>query len=235
MTLHVPSLIAPTDRPRPAACSEVFAAPDGAGAAFVRAHLSGPALWIQDRPSERETGRPWFAGWPLPVWTLRLSHPRDVLIAAEEALACRDLSAVVAEIHGNPAALSFTASRRLAIRAEASGVALWLIRNAARPDASAMRDRWQVATLPSAPHPDDPAAPGEPRWRVELVRSRDKRPAAWAVGHERGTIREAAAATGANPGGSSGDHAPDRLDFAPLLSDGTLAAPDRADGLRAAR
>ena len=194
-------------------CAEVFAAPDGAAAGFVRAQLHGAALWLQDRLSAVDAGRPWFAGWGGAVWTLRLSHPRDVLIAAEEALVCRDLSAVVMEIHGNPSALNFTATRRLAVRAEKSGVGLWLIRHAARPDSSAMRDRWRVSSLPSAPHPDDPAAPGDPLWRTELFRSRGKRPGVWAVRHDTA----------------------DRLHFTALPAAGTLAPTSGADGLSAAR
>ena len=209
----MPLSATPPAYPVPAPCCEVFAAQDGAAAGFVRAQLDGPALWVQDRLSTVDAGRPWFAGWGGTVWTLRLSHPRDVLIAAEEALTCRDLAAVVAEIHGNPAALSFTVTRRLAVRAEASGVRLWLIRHAAQPDSSALRDRWRVASLPSARHPDDPAAPGDPRWKAELFRSRDKRPGVWAVHHD----------------------AADHLHFAPLLPDGAVAAPDRAKRVPAAR
>lgn len=199
--------------PPPHPCAEVFAAPDGAASGFVRAQLHGVALWLQDRLSAVDAGRLWFAGWGGAVWTLRLSHPRDVLIAAEEALVCRDLSAVVVEIHGNPAALSFTATRRLAVRSEKSGVGLWVIRHAAQPDASALRDRWRVSSLPSTPHADDPAAPGDPHWRAELFRSRDKRPGVWAVRHD----------------------AADRLHFTALPAAGTVAAPAGADGLRLAR
>lgn len=208
------SSLAPlSPRPLPASCGEVFATPDGAAAGFVRAQLQGPTLWVQDRLSMVDAGRPWFAGWGGTVWTLRLSHPRDALIAAEEALPCRALSAVVVELHGNPAALSFTATRRLAVRAEASGVRLWLIRHAAQPDSSALRDRWRVSSLPSTPHADDPAAPGDPHWRAELFRSRDKRPGVWAVRHD----------------------AADRLHFTALPAAGTVAAPAGADGLRLAR
>ncbi|WP_328803850.1 hypothetical protein [Paracoccus xiamenensis] len=180
----------------------MFAAPNGAFQGFVMAHLHGPVLWLQDRQSARLAGRPWLAGALPQALLMRPAHPRDVLTAAEEGLACPALSAVVAEIHGNPTALSFTASRRLALRAEAHGVTLWLIRHAARPEASALRDRWRVTALPSARNADDPAAPGAPLWRVELLRTRDKKPGEWVVSHERGA-----------------DGAADRLHFAAPFPD----------------
>lgn len=197
--------------PRPALSCDLFpATPADAGwAGFVAAHLAGPVLWVQDRLSTRETGRPSILTTPQAALLLQLSHPRDVLMAAEEALACRALSGVVAEVWGDPAALDFTATKRLALRAERSGRALWLIRHAGRPDLSAARDRWRIASLPSAPHPDDPKAPGAPRWRVELFRSRDKHPGVWEVARDA----------------RSG-----RLDFAPLPQE---AAPRPAPLSRA--
>ncbi len=200
----------PSAAPQPARSAEVFAAPDGAFQGFVMAHLQGPVLWLQDRQSARLAGRPSLAGVLPQALLMRPAHPRDVLIAAEEGLACPALSAVVAEIHGNPTALSFTATRRLALRAEAHGVTLWLIRHAARPEPSALRDRWQVTALPSAPNPDDPAAPGAALWRVELLRTRDKRPGTWVVSHE-----------------AAPDNTPDRLHFAAELPN---RASDAATG-----
>ncbi len=203
----------PQAAPQPARSAEVFAAPDGAFQGFVMAHLDGPVLWLQDRQSARLAGRPRLTGLQPPALLMRPAHPRDVLIAAEEGLACPALSAVVAEIHGNPTALSFTASRRLALRADSHGVTLWLIRHAARPEPSALRDRWQVTTLPSARNPDDAAAPGAALWRVELLRSRDKRPGAWVVSHETGP-----------------DGAPDRLHFTAELPDRAADAPAAEGG-----
>ncbi|SDE87387.1 protein ImuA [Paracoccus isoporae] len=209
MTPRIPSANSPAAAPDPARSAELFAAGDGAFAGFVMAHLDGPVLWLQDRQSARDTGRPWLAPSRQPVLLMRPSHPRDVLEAAEEGLACHALSAVVAEIHGNPTVLSFTATRRLALRAESHGVRLWLIRHAAHAEPSALRDRWRVTALPSARNPDDAAAPGVALWRVELLRSRDKRPGAWVVSHEAGRKDTA-----------------HRLHFAAAFPDGAAAAAD---------
>ncbi|MEO5615495.1 MAG: hypothetical protein ABIR04_11330 [Cypionkella sp.] len=178
---------------------------------------SGAILWIQDRLAQRETGRPFLpdlAGLG-PLILMQLSRPADVMIAAEEGLRCRALAAVVVEIRGDPVALNFTAMRRLALRAEATAVPCWLIRQAATADLSAARDRWRIATLPSATNPDDACAPGDPRWRVELFRSRDRRPGTWIIRHEGG--------------------AADRLNLVAELPDGTLATGAGTLGQRSAR
>lgn len=211
----------PKIRRRPAVLSEVFPATgaEAAAAGFVRARLkrgTAPVLWIQERLAARESGRPCLPGLGLrgPLLLMQLSRPIDVMAAAEEGLRCTVLAAVVAEIRGNPPAVDFTAMKRLALRAEAAGVPCWLIRQAATADLSAARDRWRIAPLPSAPNPDDPAAPGDPRWRVELFRSRDSRPGVWEGRHER---------------------AADRLDLVAAFPDGAVAAAGGASGQRAAR
>ena len=53
--------------------------------------------------------------------TWRSGARADALWAMEQALGCADLAAVVGEVWGDPAALDFTATKRLALRAEASG------------------------------------------------------------------------------------------------------------------
>lgn len=199
--------------------SEVFAdtGAEAAAAGFVLAQLGhgeAPVLWIQERLAAREGGQPSLAGLGLrrPFLTMQISRPADVLAAAEEGLRCRSLAAVVAEIRGNPAVLDFTAMKRLALRAEATGVSCWLIRHGATADLSAARDRWRIATLPSAPNPDDARAPGGPRWRAELFRSRDRRPGQWVVRHDR---------------------AEDRLDLVAAVPDGAVADRAREAGQRA--
>ena len=203
----------------PLTLSEVFAETrSAAGAAgFVLSQLArsgAPILWIQDRMSCRETGRPCLAGLGNGRTLLRMeiTRPADVLVAAEEGLRSKALGAVVAELWGDPPALNFTATKRLALRAEATGIPCWLIRHSGTADLSAARDRWRIASLPSAPNPDDAKAPGDPRWRVDLFRSRDKPPMLWVARHDR---------------------AADRLDLSAAVSDGTLAARTGPDGQRA--
>ena len=198
-----------------ATLTEVFPAngAEVAAAGFVIAQLghgSGAILWVQDRLAQHETGRPYLMGLGLsrPLMLMQLSRPVDVMAAIEEGLRCKALDAVIAEIRGDPAAVNFTSMKRLILRAETTGVPCWLIRQAATVDLSAARDRWRIATLPSAPNLDDPHAPGDPLWLVELFRSRDGKPKKWVARHERRATR-------------SGTE--DRLNLVAAVPDGTLA------------
>lgn len=162
---------------------------DASAVGFALSRLprnNAPILWVQDRLSRREAGRPALAGIGADrlVIMVDLSRAADVLWAMEDGLRCRALGAVIGEIWGDPPALDFTATKRLAIRAEAANVSCWLIRRAASPDLSAARDRWRIASLPSAPHPHDPQAPGSPRWSLDLFRSRRTKPGQWVATYD---------------------------------------------------
>ncbi len=203
------------------ALSEVFAetAADAGTTGFILSQItkgSAPVLWIQDRLSRRETGRPHLAGLGVgrSLLLLEIARPADVLIAAEEGLRCKALLAVVAEIWGDPPALNFTATKRLALRAEVMRIPCWLLRHGGTANLSAARDRWRIVSLPSAPDPDDARAPGDPRWRLELFRSRDKQPGTWVVRHDR---------------------AADRLDLSAAVPDGAVAENAGTAGQRTAR
>jgi protein ImuA len=225
--------------PGGATLSEVFPEPgaEAAAAGFVLARLqdrAGPVLWVQDRMARLETGRPTLAGLDgRALLHLCLSRAVDVMVAVEEGLRCPDLSAVIAEVRGEASAISFTALKRIALRSEAAGVPCWLIRQAARADLSAARNRWRIATLPSAPHPDDPRAPGDPRWRLDLFRARDGRPGAWIARHERGAEAGMGPRRGAGGNGGTGGAA-HRLDLVAAVSDGALAEAAGTGGQRAA-
>ncbi|GFE65373.1 ImuA family protein [Litoreibacter roseus] len=163
---------------------------DPSGTGFVLARLTPserPVLWVQDRNSRQENGHLYTPGLHAmgltqPVLHVTVSHPRDVLWAMEEGAACAGLSAVVGEIHGAPAVLSFTATKRLALRAEAADVPVWLIRSGDPGTLSAARERWRIGALASEAHPHDPQAPGAARWDVSLFRARGRAPGRW-VGH----------------------------------------------------
>jgi protein ImuA len=179
----------------PTLCEVFTATPaDGAATGFLLAQLpsKGPVLWVQDRLSLREGGRPYATGLasllgrPVELLYLQVGRPVDVLWAMEEALGCAALAAVVGEVWGDPPALDFTATKRLALRAERGGVQAWLLRRAAQADLSAARERWRLSALPSPPAPDDLRAPGEPLWQASLLRARGRMPGDWVARHEAG-------------------------------------------------
>jgi len=106
---------------------------------------------------------------------------RSALWAMEEGLRCSSLGGVIGELWGDPAALDFTATRRLAVAAERTGVACWLVRPGGGAGLSGARERWRLGSAPSADHPFDPKAPGLPRWEAGLFRSRRRPPGTWLV------------------------------------------------------
>jgi protein ImuA len=155
-----------------------------------RPQQTTPVLWVQDRLSRKEAGLPYLPGMRhKSILHVDVSRPTDVLWAMEEGLRCKALSCVIGEVWGDPPALSFTATKRLAMRAETNDIACWLIRRAASPDLSAARHRWRITSLPSAPHPHDPQSPGAPRWQAELFRSRSHTPGTWVVSYDRAADR----------------------------------------------
>jgi len=157
-----------------------------------------PWLWVQDRASLRQTGRPYRPGLPHAL-RYRLIHvtaatPEDALFALEEGLRCRDLAFVVGEMAGNPRALSLTAQRRLSLAAEKHGVPLWLVRVGAERDLSSARQRWALRPVVSLSPRWNPQAPGTAAWHAELFRARNHPPGEWIL-RDDGTF-DAGASTG---------------------------------------
>ena len=170
--------------------SELFTAPCDAGwTGFLLPQLSPgkPILWVQERMAILEGGRVHPAGLGAAAKQLIHVEARDAkaaLWAMEEGLRCSGLSAVVGELWGDPAALDFTATRRLAVAAERNGVAAFLIRLGGHANLSGARMRWRIASAPSLTHPYDPKAPGAPAWDAELFRARGFAPGRWTVSHD---------------------------------------------------
>lgn len=180
--LALPCVAAPT-------LAEYFAdnAADGAVTAFTFQQLQGAIatgktlLWVQDRMTQREAGKPYPPGLPagLKMILVTVNRAVDVLWAMEEGLHCDALCAVMGEIWGDPPVLDFTATKRLALRAEARAIPALLIRRAAHPNLSAARQRWRITSLPAALNPDDNRAPGAPLWQADLFRARGRAPGQW--------------------------------------------------------
>jgi protein ImuA len=183
--------------PSPTLC-ELFAGHprDGGWAGFLLAQLETgkPLLWVQDRMAILESGRVHPPGLPSQdLIHIETRDARDALWAMEEGVRCAALSAVVGEIWGNPRALDFTATRRLAVASERARVPCWLVRLGGTANLSGARMRWQVASAPSLPNALDPRAPGTPVWDAELFRARGMSPGRWSIAHEADRFHLAAA------------------------------------------
>jgi len=103
----------------------------------------------------------------------------NVLVAMEECLRHEGLGGVVGEL----GRLSLTASRRLQLAAEKSGVPAFVFLRASAANAavsgSAAATRWRVCAVPS----EDLGVPslGRPRWSLSLERVRGGEPHQWIV------------------------------------------------------
>lgn len=104
-----------------------------------------------------------------------LARPKtiiELLWAMEEAIACRSVAAVIADIGSRHKALDFTASRRLSLRSASAGASVFLVRYLREREASAAKYRWRVTPAPSGAVPFDARAPGPPRWQARLEKGR---------------------------------------------------------------
>ncbi len=148
----------------------------------ILARLKGPVLWCLTR-------RDLFAPGLMPVGL----HPNRVIYAEtgrdgeilplmEEGLQEKGLGAVVGEV----TKLGLTASRRLQLAAEASGVTALVIRRwwtLAQKDLTrlptAALTRWRITPAVSGSMPVDGL--GRARWQVDLMRCRGAEPCSWIV------------------------------------------------------
>ena len=178
-------------------------------AAGILARLSGPVLWVLERPDLFAPGLA-AAGLHPDRVVYAEADRGGALLLMEEGLRHRGLAGVVAEISGR---ITLSASRRLQLAAEATGVMGLLLRRPLRGVAElagpvAAVTRWRLGPLPSPPPiPEAPDVPGlgPMRWRLELVRCRGGRTGAW--------ITEGCDASG-------------RLGLVAALADGSAAADD---------
>ena len=134
-----------------------------------------PGLLIAQLKSDlQETGLPYGLGLKQfgldaeAIVLIRTDTIVELLWAMEEAIACRAVAVVVADIATPHKALDFTASRRLALRTAASGASVFLVRYGRDREASAAKFRWKVEPAQSRAPRFDSRAPGPPRWRVVL-------------------------------------------------------------------
>ena len=135
-----------------------------------------PIIWARQDFLDVETGRPYGPGCaelgldPGRITLVRAHDGLDVLQAALEAARCSGLGAVVAELWGETKAFDLTASRRLALAAEASALPVLVVRCGASPGASAAETRWQVRPAPSRALAAN--APGQPSFQITLLRQK---------------------------------------------------------------
>ena len=186
--------------PGPTLCELFAAAPrDGGWCGFLLAQIdrSKPVLWVQERMAILESGRAYPPGLgSIDILHVEARDARSALWAMEEGVRCAALSTVIGELYGDPAALDFTATRRLAVASERAQVPCWLVRVGGSANLSGARMRWRLASAPSLANPLDARAPGPPAWDAELFRARGTAPGRWSIAHEAGAFHLVAGAGG---------------------------------------
>jgi protein ImuA len=150
--------------------------------AGIAARLRGPVLWCLSRRDLFAPGLTNAGLHPDRVIYAETFREREVLAVMEEGLREQGLAAVVGEV----TRLGLTASRRLQLAAEASGVPALALRRwwtVAEKELtglpSAAVTRWRIA--PFASHAPPTPGLGRARWHVELLRCRGGEPHSWIV------------------------------------------------------
>ncbi|WP_236547829.1 ImuA family protein [Sphingomonas sp. AX6] len=165
---------------------ELFAAEptDNGSAAGFTAMLAclasqpgAPLFWLREETVERQghlhaPGLAEIGIDPARLVLIVLPDPVALLRAAVDVVRCTSVGAAVIELWRNPRALDLTASRRLALAAETSGVTPLLLRADAQPGPSAAQTRWSIHAAPSTAL--EAGAPGGPAFMVELLRQRGR-------------------------------------------------------------
>lgn len=202
------------------ALHELFAAEQddsgsaGGFAAMLASRMigEGTAIWLCEASAARRGGwlhAPGLAELGLDPGRVVLGVLDDaasLLKVANDVVRCPDIAVAVIELWRDPRLLDLTASRRLAVAAERSGVTVLMLRADASPAPSAAQTRWSVAAAAAAPL--DAKAPGHPTLDLTLLRQRGGRAELnWRVEWDRDAklFREAAlsGALLAAPGGGS--------------------------------
>ena len=155
----------------------------GAALGFAMAQAKGllserraAVIYLQLALEGQKLGLPYGPGLlsfgldPSALVLVRVSSMVEMLWAAEEALACRAVAGVIADIGSHSKLLDFTASRRLSMRSAATGGSIFMLRYGLERQTSAAHLRWRLSPVLSVSPPYDSKAPGPPRWRAELER-----------------------------------------------------------------
>ncbi|NBB51352.1 hypothetical protein GVN24_24000 [Rhizobium sp. CRIBSB] len=139
-----------------------------------------PVVWGLHAMMRQESGQPYGPGlqemglMPDEVLLVLAHDIRELLAIGEEALRSPATGAVLLSAWGESRALGLTASRRLALAAEAGGISVFLARAGAMPSPGAARTRWRIEAAPSTPL--EGGAPGSPVFSATLLRHRGDAP-----------------------------------------------------------
>lgn len=110
----------------------------------------GHVVWVFDPSAFQEVGQfcaDGFSFYGVDPALFTFVVPRrleDAMWAADQAAACRGISAIVFHVQGNPVRFDLTATRRLMMRAGRSGTLVCILRQGGAEEGSAVTTRWQI-------------------------------------------------------------------------------------------
>lgn len=134
-------------------------------------------IWIGNTQTIFPPALKAFGIAPEKVIFIQLQKEKEILWAMEEALRCDGLAAVLGDVKE----LSFTASRRLQLAVEKSGVTGFVVHtNPRNIGANACVTRWKITALAGEPEEGMPGV-GFPRWNVALLKVRNGKPGNWHI------------------------------------------------------
>jgi protein ImuA len=142
-------------------------------------------LWIQTDFAANESGNIYGLGCELfglparQLLLLKVSRPLDALWAMEEALKCRALSSVIAELPNDGPIADLTATRRLTLAAREGGGFGFLFRHRPSPLTNSAETRWQIAAAPS--RSDQFGGLGRTAFALSLTKNRRGPTGRWPV------------------------------------------------------
>lgn len=138
---------------------------------------SGVCIWISTSNTHFPPAAQSFGVSPHRIIFVRMARDRDVRWATEEALKCKEVVVVVAELQE----MDFVQSRRLQLAVEKSKVTGLVICPTPRQlGATACTARWQIKPLPSIVENGLPGI-GQPQWEVTLLKVRHGNPGSWSL------------------------------------------------------
>jgi protein ImuA len=148
-----------------------------AGLLSFLTETNGVCIWVTNASPVFTIALKKFNVEPDKIIFIQLKKNKDTLWAAEEALKCNGLSAVICEVSN----LDFTSSRRLQLAVEKSNVTGFIIRHTSKfPNTTTCVTRWQITSAASQ-FTDDVPGVAFPRWNVNLLKVRNGRPGNWLI------------------------------------------------------
>jgi protein ImuA len=181
MNDHFPNGTFPTAAVHEFQCSEPESMAASLGfIAAVNHELFSPEaviVWIASETNLYPPALTMFNLKPHHVLCIYPNSVKERIWVMEEALKCKGLHAVIAELNG----FDFTQSRRFQLAVEQSGVTGFILNSKQGPvGTNACVSRWKISSLPSQQEVNFPGV-GFPSWHVELEKMRNGKNGRWKI------------------------------------------------------